>query len=131
MGFLKVSLILISHFDIKFSFKCFLLCNYPLCFFSLLTLLRLSMAKLKISLCRCHFTLENKWVTFKYLLILIYNIIPQWWENRFCMISIPLNQEMFAPCFMSLDMFQCLLVYSLWELEQNLYPTIVWKLYKY
>ena len=45
------------------------------------------------------------------------------------MISIPLDHEIFAPCFMSLDMFQCLLVYSLWELEQNLYPTVVWKLH--
>ena len=33
------------------------------------------------------------------------------------MISIPLEDEIFAPCFMSLDMFQCLLVYSLLELE--------------
>ena len=31
--------------------------------------------------------------------------------------SIPLDHEIFAPCFMSLDMFQCLLVYSLWEPE--------------
>ena len=29
------------------------------------------------------------------------------------MISIPLDYEKFAHCFMSLDMFQCLLVYSL------------------
>ena len=35
------------------------------------------------------------------------------------------DHEIFAPCFMSLYMFQYLLVYSLWELEQNLYPTIV------
>ena len=33
------------------------------------------------------------------------------------MISIPLEHEIFASCFMSLDMFQCLLVYSVWELE--------------
>ena len=34
------------------------------------------------------------------------------------MISIPLDQEIFAPCFIKyLDMFQCLLVYNLWELE--------------
>ena len=32
------------------------------------------------------------------------------------MISIPLDHAIFAPCFMSLDMFQCLLVYGLWEL---------------
>ena len=33
------------------------------------------------------------------------------------MISIPLDHEMFVPCFMSLDMFQRPLVYSLWEPE--------------
>ena len=31
-GFFKVSLILISHFAINFSFKCFLLCKQPLYF---------------------------------------------------------------------------------------------------
>ena len=41
------------------------------------------------------------------------------------MISILLDHEGFAPCFMSPDIFQCLLVYSLWEHEQNLYPAIV------
>ena len=40
------------------------------------------------------------------------------------MISIRLDHEIFASCFMSLDIFQCLLVYSLWELEQNSYPAI-------
>ena len=35
------------------------------------------MAKLKISLGKCHIALENMWVIFKYLLILISNIIPQ------------------------------------------------------
>ena len=57
----KVSLILISHFDTYFSFKCFLLCNHPLFFFSL-TLLRLLMAKLKITLGKYHIALENMWV---------------------------------------------------------------------
>ena len=33
------------------------------------------------------------------------------------MSSILLGYEIFAPCFMSLDMFQCLPVYSLWEFE--------------
>ena len=61
--------------------------------------------------------LKNMWIIFKYLLILISNIIPQWWENRLCMISIPLNNEVCASWFISLDMFQCLLIYSLWELE--------------
>ena len=36
------------------------------------------------------------------------------------------NDFIFAPYFMFLGIFQCLLVYSLWELESNLYPTIVW-----
>ena len=33
--------------------------------------------KSKISLGRCHITLETMWVIFKHLLILISNIIPQ------------------------------------------------------
>ena len=41
------------------------------------------------------------------------------------MISKLLDHEIFAPCFMSLDIFQCLLVYSLWEHEQNLYPSVL------
>ena len=76
-GVFKVSLILTSHFGIKFLFKCFLLCNHPLHFFILLTLLRLSMAKSKIFLGKGHIALENMWVIFKYLLILISNIISQ------------------------------------------------------
>ena len=36
------------------------------------------------------------------------------------MISIPLDHEIFAPCFMSLNMFQCLLVYNLWEHEYRI-----------
>ena len=32
-------------------------------------------------------------------------------------IPIPLDHEIFPPCFMSLDMLQCLLVYRLWECE--------------
>ena len=59
----------------------------------------------------CHIALENMWVIFKYLLILISNIIPQWKENRLCIISVLLDHKIFASCFMSLDMFQCLLVY--------------------
>ena len=34
------------------------------------------------------------------------------------MISVPLDHQIFAPYFMSLDMFQCLLVYSLWNLNR-------------
>ena len=41
------------------------------------TLLRLSMAKMNISLGKCHIALENMWFIFKYLLIFISNIIPQ------------------------------------------------------
>ena len=76
MGLKKVMLILISHFDINFSFKCFLLCNHLCAFFSL-TLLRLLMAKLKISLSKCHIVLENATAIFKYLLVFISNTIPQ------------------------------------------------------
>ena len=46
-------------------------------------------------------------------------------DNRCCMISIPLDPEISAPCFMSLGMFQCLLVYNLLELEWNLYPSVM------
>ena len=35
------------------------------------------MAKSNISLGKCHIALENIWVVFKYLLMLIHNIIPQ------------------------------------------------------
>ena len=52
-----------------------LLCSHPLCLFSFLTLLKLSIAKSKISLGKCHTVLENMWAIFKYLLILISNII--------------------------------------------------------
>ena len=34
------------------------------------------------------------------------------------MISVTLDGQIFAPCFMSLDMFQCLLVYSLQNLNR-------------
>ena len=34
------------------------------------------------------------------------------------MISIPLDHEIFTHCFMSLDMFQCLLAYSIWNLNR-------------
>ena len=40
------------------------------------------------------------------------------------MISVSLGHEVFVPCFMSLDMFQCSLVYILWELEYSLCPII-------
>ena len=53
------------------------------------------MAKLKISLDKCHIAFENMWVIFKYHLIMISNIISQWYENRLCMISIPLHHEIF------------------------------------
>ena len=46
-------------------------------FFFSLTLLTLSIAKSKISLGKRHLAFENMWVIFKYLLILISNIIPQ------------------------------------------------------
>ena len=75
MGFFKVSFILTSHFDINFSFKCFLLCNNSLRFCSLLTFLRLSMAKSKVSLGKCQTTLENTWIIFMYLLTLISSLI--------------------------------------------------------
>ena len=38
--------------------------------------------------------------------------------SKLSMISIPLDDEISAPDLMPLDMFQCLLVYSLWELNR-------------
>ena len=55
------------------------------------------MAKSKMSLGKCHVALENMWVIFKYLLILISNIIPQGLENILCMIFMSLDHESFAP----------------------------------
>ena len=34
------------------------------------------MAKLKISLGKCHIALKNMWVIFRYIFILISNLIP-------------------------------------------------------
>ena len=44
-------------------------------------------------------------IIFKYCLILISNIIPQLKGNRICIISISLDHEKFALCFMSLYIF--------------------------
>ena len=74
-GVFWVLLILITHLDINFFFKYFLFCHHPLCGFSLLTSLSLSMAMSKISLGKCHIALENMWVIFKYLLTLISTIV--------------------------------------------------------
>ena len=65
------------------------------CFFHLLKVktLKLSTAKPNISLGKCHIALENMWVIFKYLLILISKV------RRLLMISISLDHEIFAPCF--------------------------------
>ena len=51
----------VSHFDTNFSFKCFLLCNHYLVFVSV-TLLMLSMAKLKIS--SVNVTLHLKYMSY-------------------------------------------------------------------
>ena len=70
-------------------------------FFSRLSLLRLSMATAKISLGKCHITLENMRVIFSYLLILISNIISYSDKRTDTMISILLEHEISVPCFMS------------------------------
>ena len=54
------------------------------------------MAKSKISLGKCHTALENMWVIFKFLLILISNIIYNDKRTDYA-ISIPLDHEAFAP----------------------------------
>ena len=56
-------------------------------------------------------------------------------ENCFAHVDIARGQwsrskSRCQPALKSLGMFQCLLVYSLWEREQNLYPAMVRKLYK-
>jgi len=66
-GIFKVSLILISHLNAFFS-------AITLYFQILLTP---SMAKSKMCLSKYYIALENTWIIFKYLLILISNIIPQ------------------------------------------------------
>ena len=81
------------------------------------------MAKSKISLGKCHIAFEDMWIISKYLLYWSLNIIPQWEENRRYMITTPLHHKIFTPCFMSLDMPQCLLIYCLRELKQNVYST--------
>ena len=88
MGFLKLSLILVSHFDINSSFKCFLLCNHPLYFSNRLTFLRLSMTKSKISLGKCHIVLENKWVFFKYIFILLSHLNVFFSVITFCFFNL-------------------------------------------
>ena len=60
------------------------------------------MAKSKISLGKCHITLENMRVIFSYLLILISNIISYSDKRTDTMISILLEHEISVPCFMSL-----------------------------
>ena len=49
----------------------------PSVFFQSFKFLRSSMTKSKMSLGKCHTELENIWVIFKYILILISNLIPQ------------------------------------------------------
>ena len=50
---------------------------------------------------KSHTALANMWIIFRYLLILIFNIIPQWYENRLCMVSIPeiSRPDIFASFF--------------------------------
>ena len=70
----STELIFIYHLNAFFSV--ITLCIFF--FFQYLTFLSLSMARLKISLCKCHIAIENKCVILNYLLILISNVIPQW-----------------------------------------------------
>ena len=62
---------LISHLN------AFFFAIIPLCFFSLLTLLKLLVSMSKIFLGNCHIALENMLIIHKYLLVLISNMIPQ------------------------------------------------------
>ena len=95
----KVSWILISHLNAFFS--AITLCGFF--FFSLITLLRLSVAKWNISLGKCHIALGNMWVIFKFFW---YWFLTEFHSDKRtdCMISIPSDHETFAPCFTSRDM---------------------------
>ena len=62
------------------------------------------MTKSKISPGKCHIALENMWVIFKYLLIMISKIIPVKRKQTLYDFN-TFRHEIFAPCFMSVDMF--------------------------
>ena len=74
----------------------------------MLSSLRLSVAKSKISLGKYHVAFEKMWVTFKHFLIFENDSEK---GNRLRRIAIPSNHGIFAPSYMSLDMLKCLLVY--------------------
>ena len=149
----KVSLLSISHLNAFFS-------EITLCVFSFFWLYWGFQWLSQRSLGKCHTALENMWVIFKYLLILISNKIPQWEQDLYVSVlscaqsfspvwlfvtpwtvnhqtplsmgfsrqehwsgltfpspAILLDHEIYAIYFTFPDMFQCLLDYSLWELE--------------
>ena len=60
-----------------FAYNLDMVCLYQNLNSCLLTFLRFSMGKSKISLGKCHIALENTWVIFKYLLIMTSSIISQ------------------------------------------------------
>ena len=64
-----------------------------------------------------HTVIKTVWYWSKYRLNRTMELIPQEWENRLCKISIPVDYDTSTLGLMCLDMFQCLLVYSLWEFE--------------
>ena len=53
------------------------------------------------------------------LIVVLKTHMPEYCSDKgtLCLTSVPLDCETVAPCFMSLHMFQCRLLYSLWELE--------------
>ena len=80
------------------------------------------MTKSKVSLGKCHIALENMWVILSFDVYFLHNSTV---IRGLFMISISSDHKIFAPCFMSLDMLHCLLVYGLWEVEQNLDHAVV------
>ena len=61
------------------------------------------------------------------LIVVLKTHMPEYCSDKgtISVILVPLDCETFAPCFISLHMFQCLLLYGLWDLEQNLCPAFV------
>ena len=114
MGFLKYLQILISHFDINVSFKCFLLCNHSLCFFQSSNYWGFQWLNQRSVL--VNVTLHLK-ICGLFSIIFWYWFLTQFHSDKRtnCVISIFLGHEILH--FMSLNMFQGLPVYSLWKLE--------------
>ena len=94
-----------------------------------LTFLRLSMAKSKISPGKCHTALEHMWAIFKYLLILISNIIPSWEQTlydfnvfrpwNFCTLFYVLGYVLVSGSLQPVGTWTEFVSHSVWKLWAN------------